>query len=268
MSAKVINNLGAPQPGSLCVEGQMPLTFAPAAGRVLHGAARERICGQRHQMARHLLGPGDTAGDQPALPLPLQAELVAYIMAICHAAGAVSCDTDDVAGPNPPSLSTNPTPVVPVPIVTSFHGPRHWTGKNIPADMFFRLNSSQLLPDADSILGPLAARTVAYPLQVSTKGLASPETGSPSYNEARSLARTRSIRTRLITLGVSRDQIVQVELDGTVGQTAAACFCAAISTRPSARSCGASSSSSVQFPATPPDGPTLGEPYDHLPTEA
>ena len=56
--------------------------------------------------------------------------------------------------------------------------------------MFFRLNRSRLLPDADSILGPLAARTVAYQLQVSTKGLVSPETGSPSYNQARSLART------------------------------------------------------------------------------
>ena len=60
-------------------------------------------------------GLGDTAGDQPALPLPQQAELVAYIMAICHAAGAASCGTDDVTRPDPPALSTNPTPVVPVP---------------------------------------------------------------------------------------------------------------------------------------------------------
>ena len=44
-------------------------------------------------------GLGDTAGEQPALPLPQQAELVAYMMAICHAAGAASCGTDDVTRP-------------------------------------------------------------------------------------------------------------------------------------------------------------------------
>jgi outer membrane protein OmpA-like peptidoglycan-associated protein len=90
--------------------------------------------------------------------------------------------------------------------------------------MFFRLNSSQLLPGADTILGPLAARTVAHHLQVKITGYASPETGSPSYNQALSLARARSIQARLITLGVSPDQIVQVSGAGTAGQTAAACY--------------------------------------------
>lgn len=169
-------------------------------------------------------GLGDTAGDQPALPLPQQSELVTYIMAICHAAGAVSCSTDDVTRPDPPALSTYPDPVVPVPVVTSFQGPRHSTGENIPADMFFRLNSSQLLPGADSILGPLAARAVAYRLQVSIRGFASPETGTPAYNRALSLARAEAIRDVLITLGVSPDQIVQVAGEGAAGKTAAACY--------------------------------------------
>lgn len=122
-------------------------------------------------------GLGDTAGDQPALPLPQQAELVAYILAICHAAGAASCRTDDVTRADPPARSTYPAPVVPVPKVPSFQGPHHSTGESIPADMFFRLNSSQLLPGADSILGPLAAQAVAGHLQVSITGFASPEPG-------------------------------------------------------------------------------------------
>jgi len=169
-------------------------------------------------------GLGDTAGDQPALPLPQQAELVAYVLAICHAAGAASCSTDDVTRPDPPALSTYPDPVVPVPVVMSVQGPHHWTGENIPADMFFRLDSSRLLPGADSILGPLAARAVAHHLQVSIRGFASPETGTPAFNKALSLARARAIRVRLIALGVSPDQIVQVAGEGTAGKTAAACY--------------------------------------------
>jgi outer membrane protein OmpA-like peptidoglycan-associated protein len=169
-------------------------------------------------------GLGDTAGDQPALPLPQQAELMAYIMAICHAAGAASCSTDDVTRPDPPGLSTYRAPIVPVPVVTSFQGPRHWTGENIPADMFFRLNSSQLLPGADSILGPLAARAKAYRLQVSITGFASPETGSLAYNQALSLARAQAIQAGLIALGVAPGQIIQVAGDGTAGKTAAACY--------------------------------------------
>lgn len=174
----------------------------------------------------HLIfsGLGDTAGDQPALPLPQQAELAAYVLAICHAAGAASCRTDDVTRPDPPGLSTYPDPIVPVPVVTSVRGPHHQTSENIPADMFFRLNSAQLLPGADSILGPLAAQAVAHRLQVSIRGFASPETGTPAFNKALSLARARAIRARLIALGVSPNQIVQVRGEGTAGKTAAACY--------------------------------------------
>jgi outer membrane protein OmpA-like peptidoglycan-associated protein len=169
-------------------------------------------------------GVSDTAGRQPALPLPQQTELVDYILAICRAAGGESCASDDLTRPDPPSLSAYPDPVVQVPVVTSVQGPRHWTGESIPADMFFRLNSSQLLPGADSILGPLAARAMAYHLQVSITGFASPETGSPAYNKALSLARAHAVRVRLTALGVSPGQIVQVVGVGTAGETAAACY--------------------------------------------
>lgn len=169
-------------------------------------------------------GLGDTAGNQPALPLPQQTELVAYIMAICHASGAASCGTDDVTRPDPPTRSTYPAPVVLVPVVTSVRGPGHWTGESIPADLFFRLNSSQLLPGADSILRPLAAHAVTQHLLVWIEGFASPETGTPAYNQALSLARARAVRTELVALGVPPGQIVRVTGEGTDGKTAAACY--------------------------------------------
>ena len=169
-------------------------------------------------------GLGDTAGDQPSLPLPQQAELVAYIMAICHAAGAASCGTDDITRPDPPALSSYPDPVVPVPEPSPVQGPSGWKGENIPADAFFRLNSAQLLRGADTSLAPLAARAVAYHLRVSIKGYASPETGSPAYNRALSLARARTIQAALIALGVAPGQIVQVAGEGDGGLTAAACY--------------------------------------------
>ena len=169
-------------------------------------------------------GLGDTAGDQPALPQPQRAELADYIMAICRRAGAASCSTDDVTRPDPPARSTFPSPVVPVPTVTSVQGPHRWTGESIPADMFFRLDRSQLLPGADSILGPLAARASSGHLLVSITGFASPESGSDAYNQALSLARARSVEARMIALGVSAGQIVQVAGDGTAGKTATACY--------------------------------------------
>ena len=93
-----------------------------------------------------------------------------------------------------------------------------------PADMFFRLDRSQLLPGADSILGPLAARASSGHLLVSITGFASPESGSDAYNQALSLARARSVEARMIALGVSAGQIVQVAGDGTAGKTATACY--------------------------------------------
>lgn len=169
-------------------------------------------------------GLGDTAGDQPALPLPQLSELADYIMAICRAAGAASCAIDDVTRPDPPAISTYPAPVVSVPVVTSVQGPHHSMTASIPADMFFRLNSSQLLPGADGILGPLAAKAVTYHLQVSITGFASPETGTLAYNQALSLARARSIRSRLIALHVPPGQIIKATGAGTAGKPASACY--------------------------------------------
>jgi outer membrane protein OmpA-like peptidoglycan-associated protein len=188
------------------------------AAQLRHGGLLPPLAGRRVVFS----GVADTAGDQPALPLPQRAELTAYWMAICQAAGAASCGTDDVTRPDPPPLSTTPVPIVPVPAVTSVRGPRDWAGTSIPADMFFRLNSARLLPGADSILGPLAAQAISGHLKVSVTGYASPDGGS--NNKALSLARAMSIRARLVTLGVAAAQIVKVIGAGTAGRTASACY--------------------------------------------
>ena len=208
-------------------------------------------------------GLGDTAGDQPALPLPQQGRTRGL-----HHGHLPRCGRRRPAIPmtlpapiRPRSARTRPGR--PGPGGDTVQGPHHWTGENIPADMFFRLNSSRLLPGVDSILGPLAARAVAYHLQVKITGFASPETGSSAYNKALSLARAQAIQGRLIALGVSPDQIVQVAGVGTAGQPAAACYRGGHLTRPYAQSCGASSSCSAQFPVPPSNRPTFGDPHDH-----
>ncbi|MGE5287133.1 MAG: OmpA family protein [Micromonosporaceae bacterium] len=169
-------------------------------------------------------GLGDTAAPQPALPQPQRAELTAYWLAICRAAGAASCRTDEVTRLDPPSRSTTPVPTVPVPAVRSVVGPHHEGGKIVPADTFFAFNSARLLPGADSILGPLATQATSRHLKVSITGYASPDGGSNAYNKALSLARAMSIRARFLSLDVPASQIVKVTGDGTAGKTASACY--------------------------------------------
>jgi outer membrane protein OmpA-like peptidoglycan-associated protein len=169
-------------------------------------------------------GIADTSGDQPALPQPQRTELAAYWLAICRAAGAAACRIDDVTRPDPPSRSTVPVPVVPVPAVTSVTGPNNWSGESIPAAMFFLFNSARLLPGANSILGPLAAQAVSGHRKIRIAGYASPDGGSNAYNLALSRARAMAVRARLISLGVRVSQIVQVRGWGTAGETLVACY--------------------------------------------
>ena len=94
---------------------------------------------------------------------------------------------------------------------------------------------------------------MAYHLQVSILGFASPETGSPAYNQALSLARARAIRVRLITLGVSPDRIVQVRGKAPLVRPSPPATATATSTRCSAPRCVASSSYSALLPVPRPD---------------
>ena len=167
-------------------------------------------------------GLGDTAGRQPALPLPQRALLTRYWLAICEAAGAASCTVDAVTRPDPPSRSTTPVPIVPVPRVQSVRGP-HGTRTTVPADEFFAFNSSRLLPGANTILGPLATQARTQRMTVTITGYASPDGGTEAYNLALSAERARAVETRLVTLGVPARRIVKAIGLGTAGRPRSAC---------------------------------------------
>jgi len=168
-------------------------------------------------------GLGDTDGRQPALPLPQRTTLTGYWLAICHAAGATRCGTDDLTRPSPPSRSTTPVPVVPVPAITSVSGPKNSAGISVPSDALFAFNSAALLSGANSVLGPLAARAQAGGQRVSITGYASPDGGSAAYNKALSGQRALAVRARLIALGVPASQIFSVKGLGTDGASPQAC---------------------------------------------
>ena len=168
-------------------------------------------------------GLADVSGRQPTLPLPQRTTLTAYWMAICHAAGAAACRIDDTIRPDPPSRSSTPVPVVPVPAVTPVTGPHHSAGLSVPADELFAFNSASLLAGADGVLSPLANRARAQHQLVTITGYASPDGGSAAYNLALSKDRARAVRNRLVALGLPLSQISQVTGLGTAGQPPRAC---------------------------------------------
>ncbi len=193
---------------------------AAVAGQLKQRGLLPRLTGWRLDFS----GLATVAGDQPSLPLPQRTTLTAYWMAICRAAGAAGCTTDDTIRPDPPSRSTTPVPVVPVPVVVSVTGPRHSAGVSVPADELFAFDSARLLPGADSILRPLVSRASGRRQLVSITGYASPDGGSAAYNLALSQSRALSVRNRLEALGLAPGQIAQVTGLGTAGQTARACY--------------------------------------------
>ncbi|MGQ0839482.1 OmpA family protein [Actinokineospora sp.] len=104
-------------------------------------------------------GIGSTAGDQPALPLPLRTKLVDYWMAICTAAGALPCAIDDTRVPPVPSLATVETPIVPVKGVSSVEGPNNTVTAVLSNSMLgFDGDSAELSPIAVDLLRQLAER--------------------------------------------------------------------------------------------------------------
>jgi outer membrane protein OmpA-like peptidoglycan-associated protein len=169
-------------------------------------------------------GLADVSGRQPALPLPQRTTLIRYWMAICHAAGAAACTVDDTVRPDPPSRSTTPEPVVPVPTVTSVSGPRHSAGVSVPSDELFAFGSAQLVRGADIILRPLAVKARAQHRLASITGYASPDGGSAAYNLALSRARAEAVRNRLVALGLPPGQVTQVTGLGTAGRSRPDCY--------------------------------------------
>ena len=169
-------------------------------------------------------GLADTAGRQPAPPVPQRAILTRYWLALCRGAGAASCAVDAVTRPDPPSRSTTPVPIVPFPRVTSYRGPRGGQTTNVPADAFFAFNSVRLLPGANTILGPIATQAQDHHLEVTITGYASPDGGSGRYNLALSAERAQAVRARLIALGVPAALIARAVGLGTAGQPRSACY--------------------------------------------
>jgi outer membrane protein OmpA-like peptidoglycan-associated protein len=193
---------------------------ATVAGQLRRRGLLPRLAGWRLDFS----GLADVAGAQPSLPLPQRTTLAAYWMAICHTAGAVACKDDDTIRPDPPSRSTTPVPVVPVPSVTPVAGPHHAAGVSVPADELFPFNSARLVAGADSILRPLVSQARAEHRLVSISGFASPDGGSRLYNLALSRSRAQSVRNRMVTLGLPPAQVAQVAGLGTGGLTDRACY--------------------------------------------
>ena len=114
-------------------------------------------------------------------------------------------------------------PVVPVPAVLSVRGPNGATGVSVPGDELFAFGRATLLPGADAILAPLAAKARSGHLLVTVTGYASPDGGSAAYNLALSRARALAVRARLVALGLPSGQITRVTGLGTDGKTTQAC---------------------------------------------
>jgi outer membrane protein OmpA-like peptidoglycan-associated protein len=168
-------------------------------------------------------GLDDTAGRQPPLPLPQRTTLASYWMAICRAAGAAACQTDETIRPDPPSLSTTPVPVIPVPQVVSVRGPDGSHGVSVPSDELFAFNSAALLPGADGVLRPLVAKALSGHFLITITGYASPDGGSAAYNLALSRARAQAVRARMVALGRPAEQVTKVTGLGTDGKTLPSC---------------------------------------------
>jgi outer membrane protein OmpA-like peptidoglycan-associated protein len=169
-------------------------------------------------------GLGDTAGRQPALPLPERTILTRYWLTLCQVAGAASCSIDGVTRTVPPSRSKVPVPIVDVPRIRSYQGPHGQARTSVPADEFFAFGSARLLPGADAILGPVARKVMAGRWTVSITGYASPDAGTAAYNLALSASRARAVEARLIALRVPVRLITEVTGAGTAGHPRSACY--------------------------------------------
>jgi outer membrane protein OmpA-like peptidoglycan-associated protein len=108
--------------------------------------------------------------------------------------------------------------------VTSFRGPHGRTGVNLPADELFAFNSARLLPGANTVLGPMAAKAARQHLKVTIVGYASPDGGTGPYNLRLSTARARAVQTRMLALGLPDHLIVKAVGLGLDGKTRSACL--------------------------------------------
>jgi outer membrane protein OmpA-like peptidoglycan-associated protein len=170
--------------------------------------------------ARHLLAPGwghwhvtfaglgRSAGRQTPLPEPARQQLVRYWLAICSAAGALSCDAD-----SQPATTTTPArghsvPTVEVPMIETRRGPHGSTETDLPEPVLFDRGSARLRPGASAALAPLAALARRQRSRVCITGMTDAVTGSAAFNLRLSAQRAQAVMRQLIELGVSQAQII------------------------------------------------------------
>jgi len=169
-------------------------------------------------------GIGDTMPPQQPLQYPERRTLKAYWTAICQEAGAHSCTVNDQPRPEQPSRSPLPVPTVPVPEITSFQGPHGSRITTLPADALFAFDSTDIDQAALSVLGALAADIKTRHLRVTVTGYASPDGGTPTYNQDLSARRAHAVQDALIRLGVDPSVFDSVHGVGTDGHSPDACL--------------------------------------------
>jgi outer membrane protein OmpA-like peptidoglycan-associated protein len=170
-----------------------------------------------------LAGVGDTAPPQAPLSIAEQDNVTAIWSAIARASGArsVRADPAPLDGPAPDRVPA--VLLVPVPAVSTVHGPGGTIITSVPDTLLFSFNSATLVPAADTVLRPLTQTARRQHLTVSITGYASPE-GSAAYNVALSERRARAVRDRLIALGLPALQVTSVTGAGSAGESLDYCL--------------------------------------------
>jgi OmpA-OmpF porin, OOP family len=170
-----------------------------------------------------LAGIGDTALPQAPLSISQQDNVTAIWSAIAKAGGATSVQVDPAPLGGSAPAHVPAVSLVPVPAVSTMHGPGGTSTTSLPDTLLFYFNSATLVPAADTVLGPLAEQARSDHQLVSITGYASPE-GSAAYNIALSKRRAIAVRDRLIALGLPSAQITRVTGLGAAGQSLEYCM--------------------------------------------
>lgn len=162
-----------------------------------------------------LVGIGETAGSQPALSEPQQAQLKRMWLSICTAAGA-TCRVIDADGEPAPPLSRNTVPVVEPPSDQLFP-----TTTLLDSSMLFRINSDVLSLAADVGLRAIVQRVMRDDLVITIRGRTDASTGTQAGNLDLSRRRAQRVATRLVQLGLPGDRIFWVDGIGSRGSSKA-----------------------------------------------
>ena len=154
-------------------------------------------------------GPGDVAGPQARIPEVLRKRIRDFLLRICEAGQAERCVPDDEYAGSEGPLATVPVPTVPVPAPEPLPVPTakatRCEGFDVPSDLWFLPNSSELLPgmsDQAQALGATVPKTCNVHLVGRTASV-----GSASTSRELSRSRAERIAAAMILGGFPTDQI-------------------------------------------------------------